>query len=110
MAKVHRKIRVGQVVSDKMDQTRVVEIETVKVHPIYHRAVRHHRRFKAHDENNVSKTGDKVRIIETRPMSKEKRWRIAEILLKSTRVVAPAALDAEELEVDRDNQIGTEGA
>ena len=63
-------------VSDKMQKTRVVEVETVKAHPKYQRRYRSHRRYKAHDEENQYHTGDKVTIEETRPLSKDKRWRI----------------------------------
>ena len=77
-----RKIREGLVVADKMDKTVVVAVETRKVHPLYKKAVRATKKYKAHDENNACKIGDKVRIVETRPLSKEKRWRIAEIISK----------------------------
>lgn len=74
------KIRVGRVVSDKMQKTRIVSIEWKQHHPKYKRLVSKESKFKAHDENNESKMGDLVRIIEGRPLSKEKHWRIAEIL------------------------------
>ncbi|HHW18377.1 MAG TPA: 30S ribosomal protein S17 [Firmicutes bacterium] len=80
MERGRRKELTGVVVSDKMDKTRVIAIETWKVHPIYGKRVRATRKVKAHDEENASRTGDKVRLVETRPLSKEKRWRIAEIL------------------------------
>ncbi|MDP2735002.1 MAG: 30S ribosomal protein S17 [bacterium] len=66
----------GKVVSDKMDKTRVVEVETLKTHPKYKRRYRSHKRYKAHDETNQYKEGDRVVIEETRPMSKDKRWTI----------------------------------
>ena len=75
-----RKVREGLVVSDKMDKTVVVAVETRKVHPLYKKAIRVTKKYKAHDENNACKPGDKVKIVETRPLSKEKRWRVAEIL------------------------------
>ncbi|ACZ41641.1 ribosomal protein S17 [Thermobaculum terrenum ATCC BAA-798] len=75
-----RQIKVGQVVSDKMDKTVVVAVTYLKKHPLYHKTVRRVRRFKAHDENNEAKVGDIVRIIESRPLSKEKRWRVLNIL------------------------------
>ena len=78
----YKKERVGIVVKDKMNKTRVVEITRQFPHPLYQKVVRSRKRYKAHDENNESKAGDKVRIVETRPISKEKRWRIAEILKK----------------------------
>jgi len=77
-----RKTREGVVVSDKMTKTRVVLIERVYRHPRYERVVRRAKRFKAHDETNESKTGDRVLIEETRPISKDKRWRIREILAR----------------------------
>ncbi len=77
-----RKVREGLVVSDKMDKTVVVAVETRKVHPLYKKAVRGTKKYKAHDENNACKIGDKVKIVETRPLSKEKSWRVAEIMSK----------------------------
>ncbi|MCL5264328.1 MAG: 30S ribosomal protein S17 [Chloroflexi bacterium] len=77
------KSKIGRVVSDKMQKTVVVEVEHHRRHPIYRRILRRTHRFKAHDESNAARVGDLVRIIETRPLSKEKRWRIAEILKKS---------------------------
>ena len=75
-----RKVRIGRVVSDKMDKTVVVSVETVKRHPLYGKRVKTSKRFKAHDENNECRQGDKVKIMETRPLSKDKRWRVVEIL------------------------------
>jgi len=75
-----RKIREGLVVSDKMDKTVVVAVETRKVHPLYKKAIRRSKKYKAHDENNACKIGNKVKIVETRPLSKEKRWRVLEIV------------------------------
>ncbi len=70
----------GVVISDKMDKTIVVKAVRLVKHPIFHKYVRKHVKYKAHDEQNECKTGDTVLIIEARPMSKEKRWRILEIL------------------------------
>jgi len=81
-----RKVREGLVVSDKMDKTVVVAVETRKVHPLYKKAVRVTKRYKAHDENNACKIGDKVKIVESRPLSKEKSWRVTEIISKKERV------------------------
>jgi len=78
-----RKVREGVVVSDKMEKTIVVSIETMILHPIYKKRVKKTTKFKAHDENNTAKPGDKVRIMETRPLSKDKRWRLVEILEKA---------------------------
>lgn len=75
-----RKTRVGKVVSDKMDKTVVVAVERLVQHPLYKKAVKLTAKFKAHDENNECRVGDTVRIMETRPLSKEKRWRVVEII------------------------------
>jgi small subunit ribosomal protein S17 len=77
-----RKTRFGRVVSDKMDKTVVVAVETPKSHPLYRKTVRRAVKYKAHDEKNQCRTGDTVRIVETRPLSKDKRWRVAEIITK----------------------------
>ncbi len=77
-----RKTRVGWVVSNRMDKTVVVEVETPKRHPLYKKTLRRRVKFKAHDESNQCGLGDLVRIIETRPLSKEKRWRVSEIITK----------------------------
>jgi len=77
-----RKVKEGLVVGDKMDKTVVVAVETRKVHPLYKKAIRGTKKYKVHDENNACKIGDTVKIIETRPLSKEKRWRVVEITSK----------------------------
>ena len=77
-----RKNREGVVVSDSMQKTRVVKIERVFRHPRYQRVIRMSKKLKAHDENNESRVGDRVLIEETRPMSKEKRWRIRKVLTR----------------------------
>lgn len=74
------KERVGMVVSDKMDKTRVVRVEHLARHPLYGKTIKKYNKFKAHDAENKTKMGDKVKIAETRPLSKDKRWRIVEIL------------------------------
>ncbi len=79
---IKRKTRIGHVVSNKMDKTVVVAVETAKRHPLYRKTFKRVVRYKAHDENNKCKLGDKVRIIETRPLSKQKRWRVAEVITK----------------------------
>ena len=79
-----QKTRIGLVVSDKMNKTRVVAVERSFRHPRYARVVKRTTRFKAHDERNEAHVGDRVRIIETRPLSKDKRWRIKEILQRSS--------------------------
>lgn len=78
-----RKARVGRVVSDKMDKTISVLVEDFVRHPLYGKAVKRTEKFKAHDENNECGIGDRVRIMETRPLSKDKRWRLVEILEKA---------------------------
>lgn len=78
-----RKTRVGKVISDKMDKTIVVAIETSVIHPLYGKIVKRTYKLKAHDENNECGIGDKVRVMETRPISKDKRWRLAEIIEKA---------------------------
>ena len=77
-----RKFLSGEVVSDKMNKTRVVQVFWATKHPKYHKIVRRAVKYKAHDEKNESKTGDVVRIMETRPLSKDKRWVILEIVKK----------------------------
>ncbi len=78
-----RKTRVGVVVSDKMDKTVVVRVESLGRHPLYGKTVRQMRKFKAHNEDNAAHAGDRVLIVETRPLSKEKRWRVVQILEKA---------------------------
>ncbi|EGO65343.1 30S ribosomal protein S17 [Acetonema longum] len=77
-----RKTRIGKVVSDKMDKTVVVAVERLVQHDLYKKSIKMTSKFKAHDENNQCQTGDTVLIMETRPLSKDKRWRIVEILEK----------------------------
>lgn len=79
-----KKTREGVVVSDKMTKTRVVSIERVYRHPRYERVITRSKRLKAHDERNASKVGDRVLIEETRPLSKEKRWRILQVLTSAS--------------------------
>lgn len=75
-----RKTRIGKVTSDKMDKTIVVAVENNVRHPLYGKIVKRTYKLKAHDENNECKIGDRVRVMETRPLSKEKRWRLVSIL------------------------------
>ncbi len=77
-----RKTRFGRVVSTKMDKTVVVTVETSRHHPLYKKTIRRAVKYKAHDEKNQCQLGDTVRIVETRPLSKDKRWRVAEIITK----------------------------
>ena len=80
VTRVARKVREGLVVSDKMNKTAIVAVVRLKRHPLYGRVQRVTTRFKAHDETNDVKVGDRVRIMETRPISKDKNWRILEVL------------------------------
>ena len=78
-----RKVRTGKVVSDKMDKTIVVAIMENERHPLYKKVMKKTYRLKAHDENNECKVGDKVTVMETRPLSRDKRWRLVEIIEKA---------------------------
>ena len=78
-----RKVRTGKVVSDKMDKTIVVAVEDHVKHPLYKKIVKRTYKLKAHDENNECNVGDTVRVMETRPLSKDKRWRLLEIVEKA---------------------------
>jgi len=78
-----RKTQIGVVVSDKMEKTIVVRVEALRRHPMYGKTLRHVRTFKAHNEGNEARTGDTVMIMETRPLSKEKRWRVVRVMEKA---------------------------
>ncbi len=77
-----RKVKIGKVVSNKMDKTIVVAIEYSVKHPLYGKVVKRTYKLKAHDEDNVCAIGDKVKVMETRPLSKDKRWRLVEVVEK----------------------------
>ncbi len=79
----YRKVRIGRVVSDKMDKTIVVAIEDSVKHPLYGKVVKRTVKIKAHDEENTCGIGDRVKVMETRPLSRDKRWRLAEIIEKA---------------------------
>lgn len=81
----NKKTRIGQVTSTKMQKTAVVAVETTKRHPLYGKTSKSTVKYKAHDEKNSCKLGDTVRIVETRPISKEKRWRVAEVVTRVDR-------------------------
>lgn len=83
MERNNRKVRTGRVVSDKMDKTAVIAVETFISHPLYAKKMKKTTKFKAHDENNECRIGDTVKIMETRPLSKDKRWRLVEIVQKA---------------------------
>jgi len=78
-----RKVRVGKVVSDKMDKTVVVAVENHVKHPLYKKIIKRTYKLKAHDENNECRIGDTVKVMETRPLSKDKRWRLVEVIEKA---------------------------
>ncbi|MEH6941139.1 MULTISPECIES: 30S ribosomal protein S17 [Bacillus] len=78
-----RKVYTGRVVSDKMDKTITVQVETYKTHKLYGKRVKYSKKFKAHDEQNVAKIGDVVKIMETRPLSATKRFRLVEVVEKA---------------------------
>ena len=80
MERGNRKVRIGKVVSNKMDKTIVVATEKLVAHPLYKKQIKMTKKYKAHDEENQCKVGDTVKIMETRPLSKEKCWRLVEIL------------------------------
>jgi len=88
MAEKNRKTRVGRVVSDKMEKTVVVSVQTTRVHPLYKKMMRRGKHFMAHDEQSQARIGDTVRIIESRPISKLKHWRVVEVL-ESKQQVSP---------------------
>jgi small subunit ribosomal protein S17 len=93
-----RKIRLGQVVSDRMDKTVVVAVESPKRHPLYKKTIKRVIKYKAHDEKNECRVGDKVKIVETRPLSREKRWRVAEIITRGEVVeISPEEITREDL-------------
>ena len=83
MERNSRKVKIGKVVSNKMDKTIVVAIEYRVKHPLYGKVVKRTYKLKAHDEDNVCAMGDKVKVMETRPLSKDKRWRLVEIVEKA---------------------------
>ena len=79
----YRKVRVGRVISDKMEKTVVVQVSDRKSHPLYKKVMQRRVKFKAHDEGDQCKVGDLVRIMETRPLSRDKRWRVVEVVEKA---------------------------
>jgi len=91
-----RKVREGIVVSDKMPKTVLVAVESLFRHPLYKKQVRRRKRYMAHDEKEVSRLGDRVRIVESRPLSRHKRWQVVEVLAHAQApAVAPEAIDLE---------------
>ena len=94
----NRKTKVGRVVSDKMDKTIVVSVERLTRHPLYKRVVRASSKFAAHDELNTARVGDTVRIEESRPLSRTKRWRLVSVLSRAGEERAAETIPAEEAE------------
>jgi small subunit ribosomal protein S17 len=94
------KVRTGKVVSDKMNKTVIVSVENLRRHPLYKKVLRHVKKFKAHDEKNECHVGDVVKIAETRPLSKEKCWKVVEII-RAGKVaeISPAEISVPETEV-----------
>ena len=96
----NRKVRIGKVTSNKMDKTVVILVEKLRRHLRYKKVVKHISKFKAHDENNECNIGDTVKIVETRPLSKDKRWRVVEIVRKKeVAEIKPAEVVGDEAEV-----------
>ena len=96
------KVRTGKVVSNKMNKTVVIAVENTKRHPLYKKVIRRVTNFKAHDEKNECDMGDIVRIIETRPLSKDKRWIVSEIIRKGKYAeVSPVEISEREIEVEQ---------
>jgi small subunit ribosomal protein S17 len=104
-----RKVLEGVVVSDKMQKTVVVAVERLTRHPIYKKTIRKVKKYKAHDEENACRVGDRVRIVETRPLSKTKRWRVVEILQRAELVEVPAEAVDLELLGEKEEGKGGEG-
>lgn len=86
MERAMRKVRIGSVVSDKMEKTIVVAVVDLVRHPLYGKTIKQTKRFKAHDEENTCRIGDTVKIMETRPLSKDKRWRVVEIMERQEQI------------------------
>ena len=78
--RTNKKVRIGTVTSDKMEKTITVSVETVKQHPLYKKTIKTSKKYKVHDEQNVCKVGDRVQIIECRPLSKDKRWSLKQVI------------------------------
>ncbi|MCM8818704.1 MAG: 30S ribosomal protein S17 [Candidatus Omnitrophica bacterium] len=99
--------KIGVVVSDKMDKTRVIMVEFLTRHPLYKKTIRKRRKFMAHDENNITKIGDVVKIIQTRPLSRHKRWKITEIIDKDKNVFEKINKEGEGSDTTEDNATGS---
>ncbi len=108
MDRGRRKIRVGRVISDKMDKTVVVAVEWRQAHPLYRKQVKRVTKFHAHDEENRCKIGDMVNIMETRPMSKTKRWRVTQVLSTTEVPTTAEALSLAPEELGQSDEEGEE--
>ena len=104
MVRGRRKTRIGRVVSDKMNKTVVVAVEWRQTHPIYSKSVKRITKFHAHDEDNVCKVGDMVNIMETRPLSKTKRWRVTRVLATGDIPISDELLELPGLEMEEDDE------
>ena len=98
----NRKERVGVVISDKMDKTITVQVDRVMHHPVYNRSIRKATKFKAHDEKNEASLGDVVRIQETRPLSKTKRWRLIEVVKRSAGTVELKSVEEKKASTEKE--------
>jgi small subunit ribosomal protein S17 len=113
-----QKSKIGQVSSNKMDKTLVVLVESHRNHPLYKKTIKKVKRYKVHDENNECKIGDTVKIVETRPLSKEKRWRVLEIIIKAAaievkpeEIATPSVLTETKAEItDANTETAVDGA
>jgi len=103
-----KKTKLGQVLSNKMDKTLVVLVESYRHHPVYKKTIRNVERYKVHDEKNECKIGDMVRIVETRPLSKEKRWRVSEIVTKAAAIeVKPEEIEPKLVKEEAPAEVAT---
>lgn len=101
-----RKTRIGRVVSNNMDKTVVVAVETLRRHPLYKKTIKRAVKYKVHDENNECKLGDKVKIVECRPLSRDKRWRVVEILAKGeVAEVQPREIDLPQIDLPQSEEV-----
>ena len=99
-----RQVKVGKVISDKMQKTIVVAVESFKKHEVYKKSYRVTKHFKAHDEENSARIGDRVRIEECRPLSKDKRWRLVEIILRADQGPSVAEVSVSDVNLDEEEE------
>lgn len=106
-----KKTKVGQVLSNKMDKTVVVSVESYRHHPVYKKTIRNVVKYKVHDEKSECRIGDTVRIVETRPLSKEKRWRVSEIIIKAAAIeVKPEEIEPKLVEEPKETPVEAQPA